>query len=61
MIRPSSPKSGDGLIRRLELEGDGLQATIDFTEFGRPVEAEVPAAAETRELGDLLTGCSSSN
>jgi hypothetical protein len=45
---------GDDLIRRLELEGDDLQVTIDFTEFGKPVDVEVPAAGSVQELGDAL-------
>lgn len=44
----------DDLIRRLELDGDGLQVTLDFTEFGKPVEVAVPAAGRVQELGDVL-------
>ncbi|HEX5780590.1 MAG TPA: hypothetical protein VFX80_01650 [Solirubrobacteraceae bacterium] len=44
----------DDLIRRLELEGDGLELRIDFTEFGKPVDVEVPATGRVQKLGDVL-------
>jgi hypothetical protein len=44
----------DDLIRRLELAGGDLEVTMDFSEFGKPVEVAVPAADQVRELSDVL-------
>ena len=44
----------DDLIRRLDLEGDELEVTMDFSDFGKPVDAEVPGVGQTQELTDVL-------
>jgi hypothetical protein len=49
---------GSGLIRRLDLEGrDGpapFRMTMEFTEFGKPVDVRPPAAENVRELAEIL-------
>lgn len=45
---------GSDLIRRLALEGDDYTLTMEFSEFGTPVEARPPVPANLRELEDVL-------
>lgn len=46
--------AGDDLIRRLELEGRTLQVTMDFTEFGKPVDVRLPPDRQVQELEEVL-------
>ncbi len=45
---------GSGLIRRLALEGEAFTMTMEFTEFGKPVDVETPAPGDVRELQEVL-------
>jgi hypothetical protein len=44
----------DDLIRRLDIAGDDVEATMDFSDFGKEVDVAVPAAGQVQELGDVL-------
>ena len=45
---------GDDLIRRLRVESGEIEVTMDFSEFGKPVDVTVPRSGQVQELGDVL-------
>ena len=44
----------DELIRRLKVEAGDTAVTMDFSEFGKPVDVPVPRSGQVQELGDVL-------
>ena len=49
--------AADDTVRRIALENDGQSITIEFFDFGAPVEVEPPPAQEVEALDDLLQPC----
>jgi hypothetical protein len=41
-------------VRRVAVEHDGKEATVDFFDFGADVEVEAPPRDEVRDLSALL-------